>query len=124
MNAYQLDQEWKDLRWGTVIPVAVMIGSKVIQVRARGCCSLAVTEPERLEEKVPLPDNLPAHVKALLVQSMTDMLGEQSAGASEVAQLTTVTPQTVQALQTILEPKFTALGLQIKNLSIEAVECL
>jgi len=124
MNAYQLAQEWNDLRWGTVMPVAVMIGSKLVQVRARGSCSLAVTDPARLEEKVPDPGNLAAYVKSLLAQTITDMLGERSGEVSDVAQLTAITPQTIQALRTTLEPKLDLVGLKIKNVTIETIESL
>jgi len=124
MNAYQLAQEWNDLRWGTVMPVTVMIGSDLVQVRARGSCSLAVTDPSRLEEKVPDPDNLTAYVKSLLAQTITDVIGEHSGEVSDVAQLTAITAQTIQTLQTKLEPKFNAVGLQLKNVSIETIESL
>ncbi|HEY5157621.1 MAG TPA: SPFH domain-containing protein [Anaerolineales bacterium] len=124
MNAYQLAQEWNDLRWGTVMPVAVMIGSKLVQVRARGSCSLAVTDPSRLEEKVPDPDNLTAYVRSLLALTITDMLGERSGEVSDVAQLTAITPQTIQALRTTLEPKLDLVGLKIKNVTIETIESL
>ncbi len=124
MNAYQLAQEWNDLRWGTVMPVALMIGSTFVQVRARGSFSLAVTDPSRLEPQMPDPENLPAYLKSLLAQTITDILGERSAEVSNVAQLTEVTPQTIQALRTILEPKFNALGLQLKNVTIEAIESI
>jgi membrane protease subunit (stomatin/prohibitin family) len=122
MTAYPLSQEWNDLHWGTVMPVVVMIGSKVVQFRVRGVCSLAVTGPERLEEKVPDPENLAAYVKSLLVQTITDMLGERSSEVSDVAQLTAITPQTVQAFQALLEPKFNAVGLKVKSVTIEAIE--
>jgi membrane protease subunit (stomatin/prohibitin family) len=124
MNAYQLAQEWNDLRWGTVMPVTVMIGSKLVQVRARGICSVAVTDPVRLEEKVPDPDNLTAYVKSLLAQTITDMIGERSGEVSDVAQLTAITAQTVQTLQTNLESKFNPIGLKLKNVNIEAIETL
>ena len=124
MNAYQLAQEWNDLRWGTVMPVAVMIGSKLVQVRARGSCSLAVTDPARLEEKVPDPDNLTAYVRSLLALTITDMLGERSGEVSDVAQLTAITPQTIQALRTTLEPKLDLVGLKLKNVTIEMIESL
>lgn len=124
MNAYQLAQEWNDLRWGTVMPVAVMIGSKLVQVRARGSCSLAVTDPARLEEQVPDPDNLTAYVKSLLAQTITDMLGERSGEVSDVAQLTAITAQTIQTLQTKLELKFNLVGLKLKNVTIETIESL
>jgi len=124
MSAYQLAQEWNDLRWGTVMPVALMIGSTFVQVRARGSFSLAVIEPSRLEPQIPDPENLPAYLKSLLAQAIADILGERSAEVSNVAQLTTVTPQMIQALRTILEPKFKTLGLQLKNVTIEAIESL
>jgi membrane protease subunit (stomatin/prohibitin family) len=124
MSTYQSAQEWNDVRWGTVMPVVVMLGSKVVQMRARGSCSLAVTDPLRLEEKVPDPDSLPAYVKSLLAQTITDMLGERSGEVSDVAQLVDITPQTVQAFQAKLEPKFTVVGLKIKSVTIEAIESL
>jgi membrane protease subunit (stomatin/prohibitin family) len=124
MNAYQSAQEWNDLRWGTVMPVTVMIGSNLVQVRARGNCSFAVTDPARLEEQVPNPDNLTAYVKSLLAQTITDMIGERSGEVSDVAQLTAITAQTIQTLQTKLESKFNAIGLQLKNVSIETIESL
>jgi membrane protease subunit (stomatin/prohibitin family) len=122
MNTYQLAQEWNDIRWGTVMPVTVMIGSDLVQVRARGSCSLAVTDPSRLESQVPDPDNLISYVKSLLVQTITDMIGERSGEVSDVTQLTTITAQTIQALQTKLELKTNLVGLQLKNVNIETIE--
>lgn len=124
MTAYQLSQAWNDLRWGTVMPVTVMISSKLVQLRAWGSCSLAVTDPARLEEKVPDPDNLTAYVKSLIAQSITDMLGERSGEVSDVTQLTAITAQTIQALQTTLEPKFNVVGLRLKDVTIETIESL
>ena len=124
MNVYQLAQEWTDLRWGTVMPVTVMIASKLAEVRVRGVCSVAVTDPVRLEEKVPDPENLTAYVKSLLVQTITDLIGERSGEVSDVAQLTTITTQMVQAFQANLETKFNPIGLKLKNVTIEAIESL
>jgi len=124
MTGYQISQEWNDLRWGTVMPVVVMIGSKLVQLRARGSCSVAVSDAARLDEKVPDPENLPAYVKSLLTQSITDMLGERSTEVSDIAQLTVITPQTIQAFQAALDSKFTTIGLQLKNVTIEAIESL
>jgi membrane protease subunit (stomatin/prohibitin family) len=124
MNTYQLAQEWNDIRWGTVMPVTVMIGSDLVQVRARGSCSLAVTDPSRLEAHVPDPDNLTAYVRSLLVQTITDMIGERSGEVSDVMQLTAITAQTIQTLQTKLELKTNLVGLHLKNVSIETIERL
>jgi membrane protease subunit (stomatin/prohibitin family) len=122
MNAYQSNQEWNDLRWGTGMPVTVMIGSNVVELRARGTFSLAVTDLLRLEQQVPDPDALGATVRSLLVQAITDMLGERSSEVSQVAQLTAINAQTVQALQGRLEPKLTLLGLRLKNVVIDTIE--
>ena len=122
MNAYQPAQEYNDLRWGTMMPVPLMIGSRLVQVRARGLCSLTVQDTQRLQAQVPDPDNLTAHVRALLASAMTDVLGELSLEATDVAQLTAVTEQATRALQSKLEPKFSALGLQMKAVKIEAIE--
>jgi membrane protease subunit (stomatin/prohibitin family) len=124
MNVYQLAQEWNDLHWGTGMPVTVMIASKLVQVRARGSCSVAVADPALLEEKVPDPENLTAYVKSLLAQTFTDSIGERSAEVSDVAQLTAITPQMIQTFQTQLESKFNPIGLKLKNVTVEAIETL
>jgi membrane protease subunit (stomatin/prohibitin family) len=124
MNAYQLAQEWNDLRWGTVMPITVMISSKLVQLRARGICSLAVTDPSRLEEQVPDPENLISYVKSLLAQAITDLIGERSSEASDAAQLIAITVPMIKLFQTNLEPKFNAVGLKLKNVSIETIESI
>ncbi|MBI5290749.1 MAG: SPFH domain-containing protein [Chloroflexi bacterium] len=68
------------------------------------------------------PDSLTAHVRALLASAMTDVLGELSREVADVAQLTAMTEQITKALQSKLEPKFSALGLQMKAVNIEAIE--
>jgi membrane protease subunit (stomatin/prohibitin family) len=124
MNAYQLTQEWNDLQWGTVMPVTVMVGSDIVQLRARGSCSLAVSDPLKLEQKVPDPENLVAIVKSLLAQAITDVLGQRSSEISNVGQLATITAETIQALKAQLEPKFNPIGLQLKNVDIQVIEKL
>ncbi len=56
MNATLPNQEFKDLRWGTSMPIALKTGSQIVQVRARGLCSLIVVDPQRPQEQV--PDNV------------------------------------------------------------------
>jgi membrane protease subunit (stomatin/prohibitin family) len=124
MQTYQFAQEWNDIRWGTVMPIAIMIGTKFVQLRARGICSFAVTDPARLKEQIPDPENLTVYVKSLLTQMITEMIGERSAEVSEVAELTTIDKMIIQTLQPRLESKFNAIGLTLKNVSIEAIESL
>jgi membrane protease subunit (stomatin/prohibitin family) len=124
MIPYQSAQEYNDLRWGTGMPVTVMVGSNIVEVRARGSFSAAVIEPARLAEEVPDPEDLPGCMRSLVVMTITDIIGQRSQEVSEVAQLTAITPQTIQAFQTMLESKFNAVGLKLKNATIEAVESL
>ena len=124
MNTYQFAQEWNDIRWGTMMPIAVMIGAKFVQLRARGLCSFAVTDPALLKEQIPDPENLAAYVKSLIAQSITEMIGERSAEVSQVSELIAIDKMIIQTLQLRLESKFNAIGLTLKNVSIEAIESL
>ena len=54
MNPYQPAQEYNDLRWGTIMPVMVMVGSAVAQVRARGNYSVKVADSTLLAQAVPI----------------------------------------------------------------------
>jgi membrane protease subunit (stomatin/prohibitin family) len=94
----------------------------VARLRARGTCALTVREPTLLEKQIADPDNLPAQLNALLASTITDVLGELSSQASDLNQVTAITEQTRQALQSSLEPKCAALGLQLKAVKIEAIE--
>jgi membrane protease subunit (stomatin/prohibitin family) len=124
MSPYETDQEWNDLFWGTGMPVSIMIGSDFAQVRARGKLSFVVTDPTRLQAQVPDADQVAGLVKSILVSTLTDVIGEQSAEISDIAQLKASAPQIIQALQTKLESKFKEAGLQLKGLSMEAIENL
>jgi membrane protease subunit (stomatin/prohibitin family) len=106
------------------MPVAVKVGSRFVEVRARGSFSVAVIDPAALAVKVPDPENLTAYLRSLVTSSVTEMIGERSYEVSTVAQLTAITAQTTQELQTKLEAKFKDLGLQLKKVSIEALESL
>jgi membrane protease subunit (stomatin/prohibitin family) len=122
MTNYQPAQEYDNLRWGTGMPIPLMIGSQLAQVRARGTCSLIVMDIQQLQQQVPDLDNLTAHVRSLLASTIEETIGELGREASNIAQMTTVTEHTIQAFQMKLEPKFKELGLQLKAVSIEAIE--
>jgi membrane protease subunit (stomatin/prohibitin family) len=124
MTAYILGQEYNDLHWGTRMPVALMIGSDYFEVRARGDCSLAVQDIQKLQAQIPDPEDLTAYLGSLLSSSITDVIGALSTQVSNIAQLTVVTEQTLSSLQSNLEPKCSELGLKIKSLKIEAIESI
>jgi len=122
MASYQLAQEFVNLRWGTMMPIAVMVNSNIVQLRARGNFSAIVADPARLSAEVPDPENLASFLQSFAVITITDMIGMSSSSASDVRQLTTVTAQTVQAFQTELDSKFNSIGLKLKDASIDAIE--
>jgi membrane protease subunit (stomatin/prohibitin family) len=124
MAGYQNAQEFKDLRWGTGMPVAVLVGGQVVQARAYGTCAVVVTDPVQLAEHVPDPESLPDYVRSQATLAVTDMLGERSMHVTDLAQFTAINPATYQALRDNLEPRLAAIGLKLKAMRIEAIDRL
>ena len=124
MNTYQPEQQLVDLRWGTLMPIMTMVNSNLVQLRARGKFSAIIADPAKFSIEVPDPNNPQSYLNSIIVTAITDMLIGSSQTASDVGQLTTVTYQTVEALHTVLESKFMAIGLQLKDVSIDAIESL
>ena len=124
MSTYQLAQEYKDIRWGTLMPVDVMVGSTYAQVRAFGLVSVRVVDPAQLEAQVPDPADLTRQVPMQVSRAIMDMIGMRSQQVSTVAELTIVTPETVQTLQAMLEPFYSALGLQLTQVSIQSMQTM
>ena len=122
MGIYALNQTLDDVRWGTPMPVAVQIKGQIVQIRARGTCSLAVTDTVPLAAQIPDLEDVAATLRPVFAVALTDLIGELSINASNLAQLTTITDQTRQLLLAKLEPALAAFGLQIKSLHIEAIE--
>src|SRR5512134_2746284 len=106
MDTYDAEQEYKDLRWGTMTPIAVRVGSRIVQLRARGTCSVRVRDVQALQEQIPDPASLPGFVRNVLAGTLADVLAELSLTASDTAQLTTASEATLQALRANIEPKF------------------
>ena len=122
MNPYQPAQEYNDLRWGTMMPVTVMVGSAIVQVRARGNYSVKVADSTLLAQAVPDPEELMGHLRSLVISVVTDLIGLRSTQVSDVAQLTAISAETVQSFQTSLKSRFEGVGLQLTKLSIDAIE--
>jgi membrane protease subunit (stomatin/prohibitin family) len=122
MKSYSNNQEYNQLFWGTRMPATVMIGSDIVEVRARGNYSLIVKDPQKLQEQVPDPDDLESYLGSFLSLYVMEFIGELSCAVSNVAQLTMVTDQTCTALRAKLEPKLNELGLELKAVRIEAIE--
>ena len=124
MNSYQPSQQLTDLRWGTMMPIMVMVNTTLAQLRARGKYSASVVDPARLAAEVSDTNSLSLHISSMIALTLTDMLGNLSATVSDAGQLTTVTTQTVENFHAALEPKFKAIGLQLMSVRIDAIESL
>ncbi len=124
MNAYNVGQEYNNLRWGTMMPIALSVGSQFVQVRARGTCSVMVQDVERFQQQVSNPAEAAVYVQSLMAVALSDMFGERSAAVSDIKELTTINEATVQALRSRFEPKCNEVGLQLKALSIDAIETI
>lgn len=122
MNPYQPTQEYNDLRWGTMMPVTVMVGSAIVQVRARGNYSVKVADSTLLAQAVPDPEELMGYLRSLVISVVTDMIGLRSTQVSDVAQLTAISAETVQSFQASLKARFEGVGLQLTKVSIDAIE--
>lgn len=118
------NQEYNNLRWGTMMPISLMIGSNFVQLRARGSYSFIIQDAERLKKQVSDPDALLSYTRSQVTIAITNVVGELSQQVSSVAQLTKVTDQTLSLLKSQLETKFAELGLQLKSITIEAIENL
>ena len=121
MTAYQKAQAFNNLRWGCM-PVTLLIGGEIAQARARGACSVAVADPAQLASLVPDSADLQAALRPQITRVVTDFLGERSAQGLDTAQFTTVTPAAVQSLHERLAPRLADMGLELKAVTIEAIE--
>lgn len=122
MTTDTFNQDYNDQRWGTRMPIALMIGSAVVELRARGTYSLTVVDSQRLQTEISDPEDLPNFVGSLVTVALTDAIGQMAQKATRVTQLTQSTEPVAQALRAGLESKLNALGLQLRALKVEAIE--
>lgn len=124
MSPYQPNQEFANIHWGTMMPIAAMVNSTFVQLRARGSFSAIVVDPAQLADKESDPENIESYLRSLVVNTITEIIGGLSSSATDITQITTVTDSTMETLQSLLESKFSAIGLKLQNVSIEAIESL
>ena len=122
MGAYLMNQEFNNLRWGTMMPIMVMVNSEVLQLRARGSYSLAVTDPKKLEEHIPEPDGVGNWVSSQVVVILSDIIGEAALNASSPEQLLGGSKTVEKSLKSNLDVEMLTLGLRLKTFSLEALE--
>lgn len=118
----ELPQEFDRLPWGTLMPVQVRLGSEIVSIRARGTCSVAISDPQLFEERVSDVDSLRAHVCNIITLRMAETLAEASAGKSTLTEIEAALGDIQVILQSKVEQAVGSLGLTIKQTSIQAIE--
>jgi membrane protease subunit (stomatin/prohibitin family) len=122
MNNSLQAPELENLRWGTMMPIALRIGSQFVQVRARGSYTLLIQDRSRFQSQIADPHNLRGQVGTLIVNAFTEVIGELSQTVSGVAQITGATASVTRSLCEKLEPTLAGLGLRMKTLTVDTIE--
>jgi membrane protease subunit (stomatin/prohibitin family) len=117
-------QEFRDIKWGTVQPVYVQLGSVITPLRAWGDFSCAVNNHQQFKDKFgdaqgeDKLSELTSHLQPVLVSGVIDVLGEMSSGKSGLAELSADLNAVAAAVKARAEPNFNALGLTLLSVSV------
>jgi membrane protease subunit (stomatin/prohibitin family) len=122
MTTYTIDQEIKDVLWGTPMPIAVNIDSEMVLIHVKGACSLVVKDADLLQEKLPDSRSLASHVRSTLVMAATDAVGQMRQKISSVEQLVKFTPEFSMLLKVKAAEGMAAVGLKISELEIHSIQ--
>jgi membrane protease subunit (stomatin/prohibitin family) len=115
-------QEINDIFWGTMMPITVLLGEEVTQIRARGSYSVRIIDQACFTQQVGAPADLSAQVRPVVGLRVTEVVGGASQGATDIGQLAAQAEALASAVQSQLEPDFNALGLTITRFGIQAIE--
>ncbi len=122
MTPYEKNQELSDIRWWTGMPTALMVGSEIIQVRARGIATLAIVDADKAATVISDPGDLESSLRPLIAASIIEALGELGQTVAAVTQLTTINATTINFFTAKLDNRLADAGLQVKQLEVEAIE--
>ncbi len=115
-------QEFGNILWGTITPVIITLGSRIIQVRVRGSCSVAVTNPRVFEQMLGDSTRMATQVKGIIVNKITDALFEVSRGKEDLIDIISSSDEMAGMVKAIAEPALNNLGLTLKQLEIQTIE--
>lgn len=122
MSIYTVNQEIKDLLWGTPMPIAVNINSEMVLVHVKGACSLIVHDAEPLQEKLADSRALEAQVRSALILAATDALAQIRQKISNADQLVKFSPELAMLVKIKAGDGLAAFGLKISSLEIHAIQ--
>jgi membrane protease subunit (stomatin/prohibitin family) len=115
-------QEFDNILWGTTAPVILVLSSGITQVRVRGSCSVAVTNPQVFVQMLGDSSRMATQVKAIIVNKITDALFEVSRGKADLIDIISSSDEMAGMVKAIVEPALNALGLTLKQFEIQAIE--
>jgi len=122
MSAYSVNQEIKDLLWGTPMPIVAQFDSKWVTIHVKGSCSLIVTDADLLHEKLPDANDLARQARTTLIGAAIEAVIQISKKISSIEHLVKLTPEFSQLLKMKAMDGFAGFGLKIKELEIHAIE--
>lgn len=122
MSAYSVNQEIKELLWGTPMPIIANLNSNTVMLHIKGSCSLIVGDADLLQEKLPDTDNLVTQVRSTLVLAAVEAITNMGKRVSSIEQLTKFAPEFSQLIKMKAMDGLAGFGLKIKQLDIHAVE--
>lgn len=122
MSTYSVNQEIKDLLWGTPMPIIARLNSGTVLIKIKGACSLIVGDADLLQEKLPDASELASRVRSTLVMAATDAVGGMSKRISSVEQLVNFAPEFTHLIKIKAMDGLAGYGLKIKELQIHGIE--
>ena len=120
-------QEFRDLRWGTMQPVVLVLPSGIAPITGFGDYACAVADPARLAGAAggaqgrDAIDAVAPRLKSALSLAFGDALAELGAGKADVAAIAADSDAIAAAMRAKVEPLFDELGLTLSMLTIGAI---
>jgi len=116
------DQEFNNIRWGTMMPIPVMVGGEILEVRARGNISIIVEEPTKIQTQIDNPEDFEAGMRSYFSACVNEAIGELSQSALNIEQFLSISENTKNLFKSKFDYKLSEIGLKVKSLVIEAIE--
>ncbi|MBE3142835.1 MAG: SPFH domain-containing protein [Planctomycetes bacterium] len=95
--------------------------SDIAQVRVRGSCSVAVTNPRVFAQMLGDSARMATQVKGITVNKVTDALFEVSLGKSGLIDIISSSDEMAVMVKAITEPPLNTIGLTLKQFEIHAI---
>jgi len=115
-------QEFENIFWGTTTPVLLTLGYVIVQIRARGSCSVAINNPQIYTQMLGDSSRMATQVKAIIVNKVTDSLFEVSRGKTDLIDIISSSDEMAEMVKAIAEPALNGVGLTLKQFEIQAIE--